>query len=152
MNSAVKIPAFFFLLTAGFSCSIKRHLPAGEKLYYGADINISKAPDVKTKAIEIRNSLAKYATPKRNKFLFGQPYKLWWWYKIGQPKKEKGFKNWLRNAIGEPPVFFSDLTPEINAQSMQTQLENNGYFNSRIRFDTLMKKNKWKLLYAARVQ
>jgi outer membrane protein insertion porin family len=151
MNPAVKIPALLFLLTAGFSCSVKRYLPTGEKLYYGADIKISKAPSVKTKTIEIRNSLAKYATPKRNKFLLGQPYKLWWWYKIGQPKKDKGFKNWLRNTIGEPPVFFSDLTPAINAQSMQTQLENDGYFNSNVRFDVPRKK-KGKLVYAAMVQ
>ena len=152
MNAVFKIPTLLLLLTAGFSCSVKRYLPTGEKLYSGADIKISKAPQVKTKTIEIRNNLANYATPKRNKLLFGQPYKLWWWYKIGQPKKEKGFKNWLRNVIGEPPVFFSGLTPEINAQSMQTQLENDGYFNSQVRFDSSMKKNKGKIIYAATVQ
>lgn len=152
MNSAVKIPALFFLLTTSISCGVNRYIPAGEKLYYGADINVSKAPQVKEKTIEIRNTLAKYATPKRNKLLFGQPYRLWWWYKIGQPKKEKGFRNWLRNNIGEPPVFLSDLTPEVNAQSMQSQLENNGYFNSQVKFELYRKKNRWKLLYSATVQ
>src|SRR3954471_8113946 len=142
MNPVVKIPALFLLLTAGFSCGVKRHLPSGKKLYYGAEFKISKAPEVKTKTIEIKNSLMKYASPKRNKFLFGQPYKLWWWYKIGQPKKDKGFKNWLRNAIGEPPVFFSDLKPELNSQSMQTLLENDGNFNSKVTFDSSTKKNK----------
>ncbi|OQP46829.1 hypothetical protein A4H97_04720 [Niastella yeongjuensis] len=151
MISVLKIPALFFLLTAGLSCSVKRYLPKGEKLYYGADISVSKVPNVKTKPIEIRNSLAKYATPKRNKFLLGQPYKLWLWYKL-KPKKQKGFKNWLRNTIGEPPVFISDLTPEINAQSMQTQLEDDGYFNSKVTFSLTMKKNKPKLVYAASVQ
>ncbi|MBO9199409.1 MULTISPECIES: translocation and assembly module lipoprotein TamL [Niastella] len=152
MNSAIKIPALFLLLITGLSCSVKRYIPKGEHLYYGADINISKAPNVKTKTIEIRNSLAKYATPKRNKFVLRQPFKLWLWYKIGQPKKEKGFKNWLRNTIGEPPVFFSELTPEINVQSMQTQLENDGYFNSQVMFDTSIKKNKWKIVYDATVK
>jgi outer membrane protein insertion porin family len=152
MNPAIKIPALFLLLTAGLACGVKRYLPPGEKLYYGAEFNISKAPEVKTKTIEIRNSLTKYATSKRNKFLFGQPYKLWWWYKIGQPKKDKGFKNWLRNAIGEPPVFFSDLTPEINSESMQAQLENDGNFNSKVTFDSIRQKNKWKIIYTATVQ
>jgi hypothetical protein len=152
MNPAVKIPALLFLLTAGYSCSVKRHLPAGEKLYYGAEIKINKLPGVKSKTIEIGNSLEKYATPKRNRLFLGQPYRVWWWYKIGQPKKDKGFKNWLRNAIGEPPVFFSELTPEINTQSMQTQLANDGYFNSKVVFDSVAKKNKWKIIYAATVE
>lgn len=151
MISALKIPALFFLLIAGLSCSVKRYLPAGEKLYRGADIKINKAPQVNTKTIDLRNSLTKYATPKRNKLLFGQPVKLWWWYKL-KPKKEKGFRNWLRNTIGEPPVFISELTPEINSQSMQTQLENDGYFNSEVTYEVPTEKNKWKLVYTATVQ
>jgi outer membrane protein insertion porin family len=152
MKLVFKISTFFLLVIATFSCGVKRYLPAGERLYYGASIKIKKAPAVKTRSLEIRKSLAKYATPKRNKLLFGAPYKVWWWYVIKQPKKEKGFQNWLRKTIGEPPVLFSDLTPEVSAQSMETQLENDGYFNSKVAFDTIITDNKWQIAYLAKVE
>lgn len=84
--------------------------------------------------------------------LFGKPYKVWWWYVIGQPKKEKGLVPWLRNTLGEAPVFLQDLNPELNAQNMETLLDNEGYFNSTVSIDTVNQKRKLRLIYNAMVQ
>src|SRR5687768_12354201 len=89
------------LIVGSSSCGVNRYLPPGEKLYNGASIKVEKPPEVKTKVDAIQNKLEPLATPKRNKRLFGQPYKVWWWYVIGPSKKEKGFKIWLRNTLGD---------------------------------------------------
>jgi outer membrane protein assembly factor BamA len=143
---------FIFLVVASCSCGVNRRLPAGEKLYYGAEVNIEKKPEVKTKTSVLRKKLAGIATPKRNKMLFGMPYKVWWWYVIGQPKKEKGFKNWLRNTLGEAPILSQNLNPALNVQNMKALLENEGYFNSTVVGDTLSRKKKIKVRYQARVE
>ena len=143
---------WLFLGIGCSSCGVNRYLPPGEKLYKGASIKVEKAPQVKTKTSALENKLAALATPKRNKQLFGSPYKVWWWYVIGQPKKEKGFKVWLRNTLGEAPVLSQDLNPLVNAQNMQTLLENEGYFNSQVAVDTSITKNKIKLHYVAKVK
>ena len=81
--------AWVCLLTGTISCSVSRYLPPGEKLYDGASITILKAPEVKTASKALERKLSALARPKRNKEIFGQPYKVWWWYKIGPSKKEK---------------------------------------------------------------
>src|SRR4051812_17767986 len=107
------------LLTSMTSCGVTRYLPEGERLYNGASIEIQKAPEVKTRSTVLKRKLSSLARPKRNKQILGQPYKVWWWYKIGSSKKEKGFKTWIRNVLGDPPVLTQDLNPSLNAKNME---------------------------------
>jgi outer membrane protein assembly factor BamA len=140
------------LLTGTISCGVSRHLPPGEKLYDGASIKIQKAPEVKTRSKVLERKLASLARPKRNKQIFDQPYKVWWWYKIGPSKKEKGFKVWLRNALGDPPVLTQDLNPLLNAKNMEALLEGEGYFTSQVKMDSSVDKREIKLRYIASVK
>ena len=139
-------------MTGATSCGVSRYLPPGEKLYAGATIKIQKAPEVKTGSKTLERSLATLARPKRNKVIFGQPWKVWWWYKIGPSKEEKGFKNWIRNVLGDPPVLTQDLNPLLNARNMETLLESEGYFNSKVRADSSVNKNNIRLHYTANVE
>ncbi|MCU7548032.1 BamA/TamA family outer membrane protein [Chitinophagaceae bacterium LB-8] len=143
---------FIILLAGCCSCGVNRRLPAGEKLYYGAKVEVEKAPEVKTKTSVLKNKLADITAPKTNKMLLGQPYKVWLWYAIGQPKKEKGIKYWLRNKFGEAPVTSRSLSPASIAENMETLLENEGYFNSKVVGDTITVKKKLKVLYQAKVE
>src|SRR5688572_17329509 len=136
MRQLLQYIVWVFLILFSGSCGVNRYLPPGEKLYNGASIKIEKEPAVKTKAAALQKKLEPLATPKRNKRLFGQPYKVWWWYVIGPSKKEKGFKLWLRNTLGDPPVLTQDLNPVMTAQNMQVLLEHEGYFNSQVNVDT----------------
>ena len=152
MRRTLQHIAWVGLLTAITSCGVSRYLPPGEKLYDGASIKIEKATEIKTGSKALERKLASLARPKRNKQIFDQPYKVWWWFKIGPSKKEKGFKNWFRNALGDPPVLTQDLNPLLNAKNMEALLESEGYFGSQVKADSSVKKDKIKLHYYASVE
>ena len=92
------------------------------------------------------------ARPKPNKFLLGQPYKVWFWYVIGQPKREKGFRAFLRNKLGEPPVLSSRINAKSAAENMQSLMENLGYFHTTVQGDTASAGYFTKAIYEAQVQ
>ena len=121
-------------------CSVRRFLPPGEKLYRGYTLKVDKSKNVKTSARSLKSQLKVAIKPKPNKFLFGQPYKVWLYYKIGKPESEKGFRAWLRNRLGEPPVLGSRINAAATAVNMQSLMENLGYFHSTVSGDTTITK------------
>jgi outer membrane protein insertion porin family len=133
------------------SCSVKNKIPKGTYLYNGAKVKVEKAPDNKNKAKPIRKSLEKISAPKKNKMIFGFPYKVAIWYAVGEPKKQSGFKYWLRNRLGEAPVLSTTVDLESNAANMQAYLENKGFFKSRVGADKKIKGYKMTALYTAKV-
>ena len=121
------------------SCSVKRHLPPGERLYRSSSITVQKHPETKTTARVLKSKLKLAVKPRPNKFFLGQPWKVWWWYKLDGPdsaRKEKGLKAFLRNKLGEPPVFSSRINTEATAENMVGLMENLGYFHSTAQGDT----------------
>jgi len=130
---------FLIALLLLSACSVRKYLPAGETLYKGTTVTINTEKGVTTSKHTLKKELQVAAKPTPNKFLFGQPYKVWWWYKIGEPKKEKGFKSWIRNKLGEPPVLSSRVNAPVTAEDMQSLLENGGYFHSTVKGDTTIK-------------
>ena len=118
------------------SCSVQKYLPEGEKLYKGATVKVTKNKETKTSAKSLKKTIAMAASPKPNKYLLGQPYKVWFYYKIGEPKREKGFKAFLRNRLGEPPVLSSRVNAKATAENMASLLDNLGYFHSTVQGGT----------------
>ncbi len=149
MNKAILYISFILFIAS--SCSVKKYLPAGEKLYRGATVTVKKDKDVKASKSSLTKQLEATARPKPNKFLLGQPYKVWWWYVIGESKKSKGLKVWLRKMLGEPPVLSSSINAKVNAENMQYLLENNGYFHSTVKGDTINKNYFTKAVYKANI-
>ncbi len=91
-----KVFYILICITTVTSCSVKRFLPPGEKLYRGATIKVEKIGNVKGTTGQLATKLKLAVKPRTNKFLFNQPYKVWWWYKLGplDPEKEnKGFRS-----------------------------------------------------------
>jgi outer membrane protein insertion porin family len=125
---------YTILLSA--SCSVQRYLPAGERLYSGSSIKIEKDSATSGSKKSLQKILKLAVTPKANKFLLGQPYKVWWWYIIGEPKKEKGLKAFLRKKLAEPPVLSSRVNAKASADNMQSLMENLGYFHTTVQGDT----------------
>ena len=120
---------FIFLMS---SCNIKKRLPEGTYLYGGTKVNIEKINGFQGKTKPIAQSLVSISAPPKNKMILGFPYKLAMWYAIGDPKKESGFKYWLRKQLGEPPVLNTAVDVKANTTNMQAYLENKGYFKSRV--------------------
>jgi outer membrane protein insertion porin family len=127
---------FLCTLLLATSCSVRRFLPAGERLYSGSTIKVEKDSATSGSKKSLQKTLKLAVTPKANKFLLGQPYKVWWWYKIGEPKKEKGLKAFLRKKLGEPPVLSSRVNAKVSAENMQSLMENLGYFHTTVQGDT----------------
>ncbi len=141
-----------FVMVFASSCSVKRFLPAGEKLYAGEKLKIELATGNNEKPASFERKLSKLAKPKRNKLFLGAPYKVWWWYVIGQPKKDKGLKYWVRSKLGEAPVLFADVNTDAIALNMQAFLANQGYFNSTVKGDTVALGDRFGAVYEARIE
>jgi outer membrane protein assembly factor BamA len=144
-----------FLILAASSCSVRRFLPAGEKLYKGSTVIVQKNPEEKKTSNQLRKLLKLAVSPRRNKFLLGQPYKVWWWYVIGTPdpeKNEKGLRAFLRKKLGEAPVLSSRVNAVVTAENMQAFMENSGYFHTTVQGDTINSGYFTKSIYTAQVQ
>lgn len=140
------------LLLGMSSCSVQRFLPPGEKLYRGATIHVTKNAETKNTTGQLKDMLKLAAKPSPNKFLLGQPYKVWFWYVIGEPKKEKSFKAFLRKKLGEPPVLSSRIDAKSTAENMQSLMENLGYFHTTVQGDTSTSGYFLKGIYNAQVR
>lgn len=136
------------LLTAYLSsCSIERHLPPGTQLYKGANFTIQKDSLDKTSERSVKSQLKTISAPKPNNTIFGFPYRVWFWYLIGEPKSEKGFKHWLRYRIGQEPVLSTVLNTKANAANFANHLINKGHFETQVSGDTAVKGYKVEANY-----
>ncbi|RYF90880.1 MAG: hypothetical protein EOO03_02715 [Chitinophagaceae bacterium] len=79
--------------------------------------------------------------------ILGYPYKVGFWYAIGTSSREKSFRNWLRNRLGEEPVLNTMVDLEANTENMVAHLENKGYFKSTVAGKPLIKGYKMKAQY-----
>lgn len=124
------------------SCAVQKHLPDGAYLYNGAKVSTKKAEEYDGSLKQIKKELKNSTFPQKNKMILGYPYKVAWWYAIGAPKREKGFKHWLRNRFGEAPVFYSMSDLRANEENLVAIAENNGYFNTVVKSSTHTKGYK----------
>jgi len=152
MNSAVKIPALFFSADRWLFLQRKTLFAPRRKVVLRCRHYHQQSSGCKDKEDRNQEQPGKVCDTKRNKFLFSNRINCGGGTRLDNLRKKKDSRTGSGIPLANRLCSFSHLTPEINAQSMQTQLENDGYFNSKVRFDTFMKKNKWKLVYAATVQ
>lgn len=127
-----------FLLALGFAaCNPTRKLPPGETLYDGAKVKVD-APS-RNERKDLSAELEKLVRPRPNKKFLGFRYKLFF-YNLVDTVTGKGFRYWVRNRLGEPPVLASQLDLEKNREILQNRLENKGYFHAQVTADTQTKK------------
>lgn len=132
----------YFILMLIFlaaSCSVKRYLPKGERLYRGSTISVQKHPETKTSNKALKSKLKLAVKPRPNKFFLGQPWKVWWWYKLDGPdstRKEKGLRAFLRNKLAEPPILSSRINTTSTSENITGLMENLGYFHTTAQGDT----------------
>src|SRR5688500_6793509 len=133
---------YAIILFAGYvvftSCSNTRHLPDGDKLYTGANVNID-GPSLLTRDKKVlRADLDALTRPKPNTKLLGVRLKLSI-YNMFRNKKENSFFGRFREKNGEPPVLLSQLDLHQNTRVLQNHLENKGYFKATVTGDTIIK-------------
>lgn len=121
---------FIFLGLAAGGCSVTKYVPPGESLYVGASVKVVPDSAAKKDVKGLAGQLEGMLRPDPNSTIFGFPLKVWFYYAIGTPRKEKGFRNWFRKKLGEPPVYASQRVVQANAEILTNYMHNQGYFRS----------------------
>jgi len=133
-----RLPYLLILALFLSACSNTRYLPANEKLYTGVRVNIKKDTNTtRRERKDMTTELIALTRPKPNTSLLGLHFKLWL-YNIS--KGRKNFLSRFINKRGEPPVLWSTVDIDKNAQILQSQLQNESYFLAQVRGDSLVKK------------
>nr|WP_315165478.1 BamA/TamA family outer membrane protein [uncultured Flavobacterium sp.] len=127
---------FLFLGLFVSSCSNTRFLPEGELLYTGAKVTVEGKETSKKEKKALKTALKEVVRPKPNSSILGLRPKLYIYNLAGTPKKEKGWRYWLRTKVGEAPVLYSQVDLEYNKSVLQNFTENSGYFNTRTSADS----------------
>ena len=125
-----------------FGCSNTKYLPEGELLYTGGSVKVKDSVIKKKDRKALEKELEGLLRPKPNKQLLGLRPKLWFYNIAGQPKKEKGFRYWLRTKVGEEPVLFSKVDLDYNASVLRNFAENKGYFKTRVSADSTVRNKR----------
>ena len=126
------------------SCSNTRHLPEGESLFLGARVNIKDTHTTKKERKLQEGDLEDAVQPTPNRKILGMRLRLTMYNLTGEPKKEKGLKNWLRNKLGEPPVLTSQFNMGTSKQLLVHILENRGYFYPEVNGTVKTRRKKTK--------
>lgn len=108
------------------SCSNTKYLKEGQYLYLGTEVHIEDSLSKKEKK-SLEAELEDIVRPRPNQSLLGLSVKLWAYNVVGEPKREKGLKNWFKNKFGEPPVLEEDVNLNYNNDLLENYLANKGY-------------------------
>ncbi|HWW39841.1 BamA/TamA family outer membrane protein [Pedobacter sp.] len=132
------------------ACSSTKGLKPGEILYTGAEVKINPDSSVRiADQKEVKSTLEDKTRPTPNKSILGIKYKLGFYNLAGEPKKPKGFRHWLRTKMGEPPVLLSQVKIPYNNAVLKSYLISQGYLQSDVMGDTVVKGKKGKAVYTA---
>ncbi len=137
----------FFLI---LSCSNTKYLPEGELLYVGGDVKIEDNEVSRKERKVLSRQLEGMLRPKPNSAILGLRPKLYIYNLAGEPKKPKGIRHWLRTKVGEPPVLFSQVDLDYNADVLANYSENKGFFKARVSADSTSRNKRAKANYDVR--
>jgi outer membrane protein insertion porin family len=119
-----------FLLS---SCSGLKYVPATEKLYTGATINITGKEKIAGKG-SVKSSLNEVKAKPNTAFL-GMRFGLWFYNVTGKPKRPKGARAWIKAKFGEPPVYLSSVDTALVTKAINARLYNSGFLDSYNTFE-----------------
>lgn len=128
-------------------CSNTKFVPEGDYLYTGAKVEIVGDSISKKAKANLKKIFEESLTPKPNKSIFGLRPKLYIYNITGEPKKDKGFKYWLKYKVGEKPVYLSSVDIPFNLDLIENTGENLGYFNITASYDTVTSNKKAEIRY-----
>jgi len=134
----------YLILLMCFSCTGMKHITEEAPLYTGSNVDIQS--DIKL-SHDLKYELKNVNRPKPNgKFLWMRP-SIAIHYMVREPKKEKGFRNWLKYKVGKPPVLANEVSPENVSSLMRNRFFNRGFFNVNIDYEGDTLKRKFQINY-----
>ena len=138
---AILVMISFFVI----ACNNTRHLPANDKLYTGANIQVNGTSTVREKKV-LSEDLEGLTRPKPNSKFLGLRLKLSI-YNLFRNKKENSFFGRIKDKNGEPPVLLSQVDLQSNVELLQSHMENKGYFQAKVKGDTIIRRKKANARY-----
>ncbi|HTQ28151.1 MAG TPA: POTRA domain-containing protein, partial [Puia sp.] len=139
-----------FLVVALGACHEAKYLGPGQYLYDKSIIRIQDSGFISAR--QKKDLVAEMKTllrPEPNKKFLGFRFKLWVYNVVGEPKG-KGLKYFLRNKVGEAPVYASLSAFEKNRAVLTNRLENRGFFKDTVILDTVSHSRTMTAIYTAR--
>ena len=128
------------------SCTGSKFLPEGKQYYNGAHFKFLKdTVEVKKKNIGI--ALEEILEPKANGQVFGSRPAVWFYHVAGEPKKNKGFRYWMKYKLGKKPVYLSDIDEKAMSKRLNNYLTHNGYFRSKVEASLKKRKKSGQITY-----
>jgi len=131
--------SIFLLLFA--ACNPTKYLAEDELLYNGATVELDKNAKVNEPKI-LTGKLRTYARPQTN-----NAFQLWIYNAFRKPEKEKGLGNLIAKNLGQSPILYNPTDFTRSRALMENHLQDNGYFNSSVRFDTSVQDQKLTVTY-----
>lgn len=148
-NNAILITVclLFAILLSG--CTAMKYVPDTQVLYTKSEVKLVPEGKVKAKK-KIKELLYSNINPKPNGKILGMRPGLWFFYVAGNPKK-KGFRRFVKNKLGQAPVYMSDVDADKTAELLEGHLKTNGYFQANVKSDIETKNKKGKVIFTAYV-
>ncbi len=138
LESKVLRPIVFLLFIGLFltSCSGTRYIPENKLLLHKNKVQIKAE-----KASFSKSDLSILISQKRNNSFIGTRFRLWTHY-VTENKTDKKVWKWVHNVVGNPPVYFDENQSNASTQQMTQYLQNVGYFNSKVSYKSINRKNR----------
>ncbi|WP_406823889.1 BamA/TamA family outer membrane protein [Pedobacter sp. KACC 23697] len=149
MRQLIRPTLFILACLVWAACSSTKSLKPGQHLYTGAEVKIN--PDSSGKIDDekqVKRDLESKTRPRPNSSILGIKFKLGIYNLAGEPKKPKGFRNWLRRQ-GEAPVLLNEVKLKYNNDVLTSYLISEGYLQASVIGDTVVKDKKGKAVYTA---
>lgn len=127
-------------------CNINKFIPEDELLYTGVEMKVDRPQGVQDwKSVE--QELESLFRPDPNTKILGMYIPLWAHFKGAQ--KNPGFINrFLKNKIGEEPVYLSDVNVPQTESLLLNRLENNGFFYSEVNSEIITEPHRAAVEYS----
>lgn len=134
------IVLIFLVSLSFFSCNPTRRLPEGEYLLNRNRIEIKDAE------IE-RSELASFLRQRPNRRILGFYRFHLNVYQFADRGRETGFRNWMKNTIGEPPVIYDPILAQNTTRQFELYMNSKGYFNADVNFEEKLKRQRAFITY-----
>lgn len=135
------------------SCSTTRRLSVEDPLYTGVR-RVKIVTDEKIPS-EVKAQVKTIVDVAPNNSLISPvlryPFPLGLWVYNNWNSQSSGIKHWLYEKLVEEPVLLSDVRPDLRVRMIDEIMENNGYFNSNVKYELIKKRNPKKIKIAYEV-
>lgn len=145
-NAGARVFVLVVLAVVMNGCTATKFIPEGESLYDGSEIKFEPQGNIR-RIGSLEEDLQELINPKPNKKFLGMRPGVWFYYKAGEPKKQKGFRYFVRNKLGRVPVLMKDVNPQRTGEMLQAELQNEGYFKTTVSSDVVTKGKESTVVY-----